>query len=181
MGRIRGSRPSPAIVLAAVALVAALAGTALAGSDATTSAINKKKVKKIATKQATKQINKLAPGLSVASADTAASANTAANAQALGGKPPSAYASPTSYRIEQVNRNLPSIAANGESPPVHATCDPGERAIGGGGTASSGFLVMIDSWPLSNGTDWSVQFRNVGSNPESNPQIVAFAVCASAN
>jgi hypothetical protein len=74
--RIRASRPSPAIVIAVVALVAALAGTALAGPDATTSAINKKKVKKIARKQ----INKLAPGLSVANAETAGVANHATTA-----------------------------------------------------------------------------------------------------
>jgi hypothetical protein len=75
------SRPSPAIVVAVVALIAALAGTAVAGPDASTSAINKKKVKKIASKQ----IKKLAPDLSVASA------NQAANAAALGGQPPSAF------------------------------------------------------------------------------------------
>lgn len=78
------SRPSPAIVVAVVALVAALAGTAVAGPDAGTSAINKKKVKKIVTKQ----IKKLAPDLSVASAENA---DQAANASALGGQPPSAF------------------------------------------------------------------------------------------
>jgi uncharacterized lipoprotein NlpE involved in copper resistance len=73
-----------------LALVAALAGTAVAGPDATTSAINKKKVKKIATKQ----IKNLAPSLSVAhavSADTATNADHATNADALGGKDPSAF------------------------------------------------------------------------------------------
>jgi hypothetical protein len=101
MEKIRASRPSPGIVVAVLALVAALAGTAIAGTPATTSAINKKKVKKIATKQ----INKLAPTLSVASADTAGSADTAttadtaanaqsaSNAGALQGKPASAFAS----------------------------------------------------------------------------------------
>ena len=65
MGRLNRGRP--AVFVAALALVAALAGTALAGPDATSSAINKKKVKKIATKQ----INELAPGLSVANASNA--------------------------------------------------------------------------------------------------------------
>jgi hypothetical protein len=68
--------PSPAILIAVLALVAALAGTAVAGPDASTSAVSKKTVKKIATKQ----INKLAPGLSVASAETANTANTATTA-----------------------------------------------------------------------------------------------------
>jgi hypothetical protein len=89
VGRSRGpSRPSPAIVVASLALIAALAGPAIAGPDATTSAVSEMKVKKIARKQinklvpglARKQVKKLAPGLSVAHADSAASANTATTA-----------------------------------------------------------------------------------------------------
>ena len=76
MRRGNSSRPSPAIIVAVLALVAALAGTALAAPGASTSAISKKKVKKIATKQ----INELAPSLSVAHADTAESASTAETA-----------------------------------------------------------------------------------------------------
>jgi hypothetical protein len=71
------SRRSPAIIVAVLALVAAVAGTALADPDATTSALTKSKVKKIATKQ----INKLAPGLSVASANSAQTAQSATTAQ----------------------------------------------------------------------------------------------------
>jgi hypothetical protein len=88
--------PSPAILVAALALIAAVAGTAVAGPDASTSAITKKKVKKIAAKQ----INKLAPDLSVAhaasadradTAGTATNADTATNAQRLGGSSPNAF------------------------------------------------------------------------------------------
>jgi hypothetical protein len=63
-------RPSPAMVVAIVALIAALGGTAVAGG-----VLNKKKAKKIANSAITKR----APGLSVAhakSADSAGSANT---------------------------------------------------------------------------------------------------------
>ena len=73
-------RPSPAITVAALALVVALAGTAIAGPGTLTKPVTKPVVKKIASKQ----IKKLAPGLSVA---------TAGDADALGGQPPSAYAS----------------------------------------------------------------------------------------
>jgi hypothetical protein len=69
-----------------VALVAAAAGTALAGPDASTSAVTKKKVKKIATKQ----VQKLAPELSVA------------NSAALGGKPANAYATTASEPFRNV-------------------------------------------------------------------------------
>lgn len=110
MGLSRTSRPSPAIVVAALALVAALAGTAVAGPDASTSAISKKKVKKIAEKQAINQINELAPGLSVANADTAASA---VNANALGGKPAGAYASSASEPYRDVGTSGQPQLQNG--------------------------------------------------------------------
>ena len=58
MKRIKQRRPSPAIVVAVLALVAALAGTAVAGPDATISAkkVTKKKVKKISNKQIDKRL-----------------------------------------------------------------------------------------------------------------------------
>jgi hypothetical protein len=95
----RGVRPSPAIVVAVVALIAALAGTAVAANPtATSSAINKKKVKKIATKQ----INKLAPDLSVAEAD---------NARNLGGDPASAYLKENGVRYAKVNADGTVVAS----------------------------------------------------------------------
>ena len=69
MQRLRHSRPNPALVVAIVALIAALAGTAVA-EVATTAKLNKKE-KKQTRKIARKQINKLAPDLSVAFADEA--------------------------------------------------------------------------------------------------------------
>lgn len=85
MGHALGHRPSPATVIATVALSLALAGTAIAGPEAITSALSKGKVKKIAKKQAGKQIDKREPGLSVASAVTAGSAETAGSADSFGG------------------------------------------------------------------------------------------------
>src|ERR687891_2893480 len=84
MRRISRSRPSPAFVVAVLALTAAFAGTAIAGPDAITSAVTKSKVKQIAKKQgkkqANKQIRKKAPGLSVANAVNAQNATNATNA-----------------------------------------------------------------------------------------------------
>jgi hypothetical protein len=75
-----GRRPSPALVVAAFALVAALAGTAVAG-PVSNKALSKSKVKKIADKE----IAKKAPDLSVAHASTADNADNANNANAVGG------------------------------------------------------------------------------------------------
>jgi len=84
------ARPSPAIVVAVVALVAALAGTAIAGPSATTS-ISKKSVKKTAKKEAAKYFDANIGGASVASAASATNADSAANASQLGGQSPSAF------------------------------------------------------------------------------------------
>ena len=60
--------PSPAMVVAVVALSLALVGSAVAGTSTLNKGVSKSKVKKIAKKQ----IKKAAPKLSVAHADTSA-------------------------------------------------------------------------------------------------------------
>src|SRR5215475_4587726 len=71
-------RPSPAMIVAIAALVAALGGTAVAGPQAIISALNKKE-KKQTRNIANSEIDKRAPGLSVANAQNAT------NASAVGG------------------------------------------------------------------------------------------------
>lgn len=86
----RMGKPSPAMLVAAIALVFAMAGTAIAGPDAASSAITKKKVKKIAKKQANKRITQREGELRVAharEANFAVDANNAVNATLLGGQP----------------------------------------------------------------------------------------------
>lgn len=69
-------RPSAGTVFGLLAVLIALGGTAVARQSASTSAVGAKKVKKIAAAQ----VVRLAPGLSVASAQTATSATNATNA-----------------------------------------------------------------------------------------------------
>ncbi|HZA88609.1 MAG TPA: hypothetical protein VE401_00110 [Solirubrobacterales bacterium] len=57
MTRLKRSRPSPALVVGVLALVAALAGTAVAADPVATTSVSKKKTKKIARNQAIKQID----------------------------------------------------------------------------------------------------------------------------
>ncbi len=80
--RWRGRRPSPAIVVGVVALIVALAGTAVAGVSVLDNR-EKKQVRKIARKQADARITKRAPNLSVGSAENA---TNAADAAAVGGQ-----------------------------------------------------------------------------------------------
>ena len=86
----KGRRPSPAMIVAATALIIALAGTAMAAPTAIKSILNKKEKKQV--KNISKnQVNALAPGLSVKHANTAGSADTAkradvsSNTDAIGG------------------------------------------------------------------------------------------------
>ena len=60
MSLMSRSRPSPAMIVAALALTVALAGTAVAAPDLATRKVSKSQVKQIAKKQAKKQISKLA-------------------------------------------------------------------------------------------------------------------------
>ena len=68
MKRLKSGRPSPAIIVAVVALVAALAGTAVAGPGAVSSKLTKAKVKLVSQKQARKVLRQEAPNLTVGSA-----------------------------------------------------------------------------------------------------------------
>ncbi len=78
MGKNRNTRPSPAMVVAMVALVVALTGTAVATSSKL-SGPEVKQVGKIAGKTANKRISRRAPKLTVARA------HVADNATSLGG------------------------------------------------------------------------------------------------
>jgi hypothetical protein len=89
MGRLRGKKPSPAMTVAIVALVFAVAGTSVAGV-ATISVLNKKE-KKQTRNIAKDEIKKAAPGLSVANATNAGNANTLGGLSAAQLQQPIAY------------------------------------------------------------------------------------------
>lgn len=75
-------RHSPAVIIAIVALVIAVTGTALGGPTRSTSSVTPAQAKKIAKSVADAEIARLAPTLSVKSAQTAVSA-TSASAPAM--------------------------------------------------------------------------------------------------
>ena len=140
MGRLINRRPSPALFVAVIALVAALAGTAVA-EQATTSAkpVTKKKAKKISIKQ----INKAAPTLSVGSA--------------------AALDEVEFIRSEKVTVPI------GQDGGAIANCPEGKVATGGGGAFPGLSGVNYQRSYPSNGnsneagyTAWEFQIRNGG-------------------
>jgi hypothetical protein len=83
MRKLLSRRPSAAMIVAIIAVILAVGGTA-------TAALNKKDKKKVRN-IADQEISKQAPGLSVANAANAANAAKASNSDALGGVGPAGY------------------------------------------------------------------------------------------
>jgi hypothetical protein len=117
MSGIARRRPSPAIIVAVVALVAALAGTAVAGPGAETSKITKAKVKKIANKQ----INKRLPWKTADIADDAVTTPKLANGAVVSPK----LGTVDTHAVTQ------SVSA-GAYFEATANCGSGERVLSGG-------------------------------------------------
>jgi hypothetical protein len=89
------ARHSPAVVIATVALAVAATGTALGGPTRSTATVTPAQAKKIAKSVADAEIKRLAPSLSVKSAQTAAVANVATA--------PAVYAQVTAAGVVTVN------------------------------------------------------------------------------
>jgi len=144
-------RNARAGLVVCVAIIAAVAGTALAGPEALTSALTKSKVKKIARQQVTQ----LAPTLHVASADTASKADTATSAEKAG-TADTARSADTATSAE--------TASNAE-------------ALGGKGVASfgSGFVFGTATFPGPSGGEDRTPY-GITSNATGPPAIAPVAM-----
>ena len=155
MERLRGSKPSPAMVVSIIALVFALAGSAAAGV-ATISVLSKKE-KKQTRNIAKDEIKKAAPGLSVANATNAQTANALSGV----GSVRASQLAPIVRRVGQFSGAIP--ANSGFS--VSADCDPGEVAISGGVDVGNSFTThTVESRRLDTDT-WTVTLQT-GANPD---------------
>ena len=169
--------PSPALVVAIVALVLAASGTAVAASKLVSGnslikvnslSGNRLKNGSVTGKQiAVKTLGKVP---SAATADTATSATTATTA---GSAPIS---------------NVTYVTANGSAPfnggsapyPLTATCPSGTTVIGGGGSVADETLGYLnDSYPTGK-TGWTADFFNEDVNNQSSLPVTVTAICAPA-
>jgi hypothetical protein len=150
MTRFKRSRPSPALVVGVLALVAALAGTAVAADPVATTSVSKKKTKKIARNQAIKQI------------DLAFDEAFPVGGDELGA-------------IDEHSQTT-TIAAN-TTGTAEATCDdPGERVISGGWRDNApatnvSLAVPYEDHRTANG--WRASAIALGTDRT----ITAFAYC----
>jgi hypothetical protein len=157
MKRLKFGRPSPAILVAVVALVAALAGTAVAGPGAETSKLTKAKVKLVSQKQARKVLKQEAPNLEVGSATALT-------------------------QLEYIQSNVVTVPAGDDGSAI-ATCPANKYATGGGGVYPGASGVQVLSDHPSNGSQgqvgynaWEYRVRNGAGVPR---DIRAYVICAS--
>ena len=132
------TRPSPAMVVAVCALVFAMVGSAVAGTDGLSSKITKAKVKSIAKKQ----ISKAEPGLSVANAATATKALSADNGDDRPTRRPTRPTRPTPTNAV-TSASTPTNAVNAENADTadNATnADNADNADALGGLAANNYV-----------------------------------------
>lgn len=163
-------RPSPAMVVACLALIVGLGGTAVAGGVLTA-----KKSKKIANTQ----ISKKAPTLSVKSAKTADSATTATTATTAG-KADNVFWAKVDYGavVTNVTSSSGGISGNGESflgaprlvfPRDMTNCAVTANANNGGGNDA-----YVRQSTLSAGTQVVLAMVNAaGTDVRSNFNVIA--------
>ncbi|MEZ5118581.1 MAG: hypothetical protein R2686_01595 [Candidatus Nanopelagicales bacterium] len=195
--RVSQLRPSPAIVVSFVAISALIGGTAAAApndpdpqstSQATSQAVKKSKIRKIATNKANKAITNRAPTLEVLFAQTVAdnAVTTAKLADAAVTTAKLADNAVTGAKIAeeavkgrelgptQVVTNGAGIANNATGS-VAVVCPAGTQMVSGGGTTTLGgtdLVLMLRSLPIGNG--WVVTYRNISGVAQT---ITAVASC----
>ena len=170
--QLRFKRPSPALVVAMVALFVALGGTAGA-----------------VVAQAVPLAKRALVADRAKVADKAKTALVAENAKKLGGQTSSQIAqqaaqaalsqSPAGARPASTTAGLvvSKSQPGGSVPPggireVQIACDSGQTAIGGG-MSSDGAVALFDSFP-ANSTTWTIDFGNLGSGAAN---VTVYVIC----
>lgn len=143
----KGARPSPAIIVAVMALVAALAGTAIAGPTASTS-VSKKKTRQISKKITNNKINKFDNSLTIGS-----------------------------EKVGPINERTSTTTINtASSGQTTASCQGGEKLIAGGGKFTNAPLNQFAFLQGSHRTDssWTASAAVAIGPPQ---ELTAYAYC----
>ena len=154
---VRMKRPSPAFVVAMVAMFLALGGTAGAVVTAAVPLAKRALVADNAKKLGGKS-----------AAEIGAAATAAALSQSPAGARP---ASTTAGLVVTKSLAAGSVSA-GQLREIQVPCDSGQTAVGGG-IGSDGAVAQFDSYP-ANATTWTLDFGNLGGGAAN---VTAYVVC----
>ncbi len=149
----RMRRPSPALVVATVALFIALGGTAGAVVNAAVPLAKRA----LTADNAKKLGGQTAPQIAQAASQQAA--------QVPG--PASSAAGIVSMKTQSIGQMGPN-----QGRPVPISCDAGAKVLGGG-FSSDGSVVNFDSFPSADGT-WTLYLANIG---DAGANVTVYATC----
>lgn len=202
MRRLPFTLPSPAMLVALLALFVALGGSAYAVKKTTvapansvvTKSIKKGAVTRLKLAKGAVGANQLLPGAvgspqmtegavgtaeiadgAVTGAKVGAKALTAANIDLSTLSIPAA----TTYTVRSSSVEH-AFEAEGGQYQLLASCRSGETATGGGGRSANGHLSLSESTPFINASEqsWGVNLHNE-TESEITTQVTAYVVCAS--
>jgi hypothetical protein len=162
MRRIGYRRPSPATVMAFLALLVALGGTSYAAITLPANSVGTKQLKKNAV------TSKKVKNRSLKAVDFAAGQLPRGPQGPQGAQGPQGPAGATNVTVRQG----PGVSSGIDT----ASCNPGERAVGGGGVAESSDGVLWLSAPTqTSGTPTSWDAAALGSAGD---DVKAYVICA---
>jgi len=201
MRRFSATLPSPALLVALLALFVALGGSAYAVKKTTaapansvvTKSIKKGAVTRLKLAHGAVGANQLLPGavgapqIADGGVGTAEIADGAITGAKVGQKALTAanidlstlnIPAPTTYTVRS-NSVEHTFGIDGEFQ-LKASCQPGEVATGGGGRSNNGEIALSESTPFvtSNEQSWGVNLHNT-TGKEVTTQVTAYVVCAS--
>ena len=176
-GMLRGASRSPSLAVAIIALVVALGGTSYAALKLPPNSVGASHIKSGAVGSSevanrSLRLRDFAPG----------TRNALKGERGPQGLPGSGGGGPATVAQRSVAANV----AIGEKSGATATCQPGERATGGGADIRGGDSALVESFPTPDGAGWFVNVennndtRNPGNPPGGPYPFTAFVVCVPA-
>src|SRR5919108_732852 len=182
--RLHRFRPSPAMVVALIALFVSLGGVGIAATKIGTKQIKNGAVtaKKLHKNAVTKKKIKNNAVIGSKIADGAVTTDKLGDQAVTSGKlsPNAVTATKLSTVVRESSMNVP----NGTTALVSVACDPGEKVLGGGGVWSGGFnnaqaaaTHIVHTFKLSGAEEWRVRGYN---NSGTDRTLTARAICLTA-
>jgi hypothetical protein len=180
MSRLLRRRPSPAMVIALLALFIAMAGTGYAATQLPANSVGPKQLKKNAVERVKIKNNavngaKVLDG-SIAGADIKESSLAKVPSAALADTATNATHAAAAGALDKANyRTAAATAPPTSGNSATAVCDAGQHVVGGGVKVEDPINAFIaDDYPDAANTAWTGRVGNAGAAPVA---FTVFAIC----